>query len=185
MKVTFDTNILIEVEEDRDNKSETIRILEIRQKKRINIGVVAVCAIEKKVKGKFIDNIKEFKSWLVENNFNDLEIVKTIGRYNLAFWDYCYWASGEISKLERNIYNTIFGKSEIEYMKNNINNKIWRKNIIDTMIFLGHVYNDRDIFITLDKHFLKKSVKSKLENIYKTRIFRPKEFLESSNVTST
>jgi len=182
IKVTFDTNILVEVEENRENKSEILRILEIGQKKKINIGVVAVCAIEKKVKGQFIDNINEFNSWLVDNNFGSLEIIKTIGRYSIAFWDYCYWGGGKISELERNIYNIIFGKSEIEYITNDINNKIWRKNIIDTMIFLGHVYNNRNIFITLDGHFLKKSVKSELENIYETKVFKPKEFLEFLNI---
>lgn len=181
VKVTFDTNILIEVEENRENKLEVLKIIEMKEKNKVNVGIVAVCAIEKKIKGQFINNLNEFIIWLEENNFGNLEIIKTIGRYGLAFWDYCYYGGGKLSDIEKKIYNIIFRKSKIDYLNNNINNKKWRKNIIDTMIFLGHIFNNRDIFITLDNHFLKGHVKEELESIFKTRISRPKEFLEFLN----
>jgi len=174
MTLTLDTNCLIDLEEKR---AGFLAIKKIVEYPKIDVAVVAVSAIDKKVNGEKIDNFLKFQNWLTILNLNHLKILKPIAYTDISYCGWCVLGGGELTKLDHKIHNILFPK--LPYSSPPIHSsKKWINAKADVLIMWAHIWNKREYFITRDKNFLKQGKKEKLEKLGNTKILTPEDFLK-------
>ena len=183
LNVTLDMNCIIDLEQRSTRASYLKRLIEMHSNREINLRVVAISASEKKPDGTYTSNLSEFKERIAAVGLADVEILRTLKRWGLAFWGYSLWSGGALNKLERDIQTILFPTIELEFKdfceKRCIdleNHKAWQDWVnakCDVLALWSHIWYDGDIFITTDYNFHKKTKKPKLIELGAKEILTP------------
>lgn len=186
-KITFDTNILIDIEEKREGYEDILKIIELHNNKKITISIPAIIASEKLIEKNKITNFNIFKNYITNLDFKDIDILKPLCYPGLAFLDYCVLAGKTTIELDHKIHRILFPEIELEHtdycLKRNLTNdhiyREWKNAKVDVLIMWCHIFYGNDIFITRDNNF-KKHIKE-LSEIANINIMTPKEFVSNLN----
>jgi hypothetical protein len=188
-EVIFDTNLVIDVENKREGYEKIISLLEEEKKANLKIHVPAIVASEKTISGQKITNFNQFKEYMKNLGFKNVELLKPICYLGMCFSNYCILAGEEIVKLPREIHKLLFDRIEFdhqEYCKNrNIDHKLgiqkeWRNALIDTLVLWSAVYYGKNILVTRDGNFHRN--KETILSKWKVQVKQPAELLiEVSN----
>lgn len=165
MKFTLDTNCLIDVAENRDRAPYVQKLLAAAQQGKAQVALVASSASEKQESGEFLLSLATFNERRVSLGFGGLELLPSIGRMDVSFFDHCLWGDDESIAREHAIYLALFPTSPPEwedyatakghsaddqtgkgYMR-------WRNQILDAQAFWAHEHAEHDIFVTSDVRF--------------------------------
>ncbi|MBI5071984.1 hypothetical protein HZB93_03810 [Candidatus Falkowbacteria bacterium] len=176
-KITLDTNCLIDIEERRTGYENILEIYNLHRNKKIQIAVVASSAVDKKISKRPITNFMEFRVWLKNIGFEDIEFLCPICYTNISFMDYSVLSGPELEKLDHEIHAVLFPKLPFEGPSPEIRAK-WVNAKNDVLIMWAHIWNKRDFFITRDGNFLKNSKREPLEELGAKCILTPEQFLE-------
>ncbi len=99
--------------------------------------------------------------------------------YGLGYWGKYIWGGEEEDRLKNKIQNILF--PELTYISKEEDPKTyrkWRNRMCDVLMMWTHIYYKRDIFITNDKHFLRKPKRTKLIEIGANSILTPRDALK-------
>ena len=99
LKVTLDTNLLIDLEDEREDADCVRQIIEWHNRKQLIAAVPAVIASEKLIDGKAIDNFKDFEVFLRDCGLVEPVTSSTMTRLGMAFFDSGFMLAGENMKV--------------------------------------------------------------------------------------
>lgn len=188
LRVTFDTNILIDLEENRTGYDNIKKIIELHDQKQLKICIPAISASEKILDQKKIPNYTLFQNFLSKLYIYEYEELMPIMYCDISFWNHALWADDEMSELDHKIHKILFPKIEPEhkdYCKarslelgdDKVDPK-WRNAKIDVQMLWSHLFHCADIFITRDKNF-KRNHDKLIDEIGPMKIMDPSEFLQA------
>ena len=98
MNVTFDTNCLIDLEEDRSAAEHLRRIVELAASGRVNLRTVAISASERKPDGTYPRSFSEFQEKLASVGLQDFETLLPPLYFGVTYWGHAVWASEETGR---------------------------------------------------------------------------------------
>jgi hypothetical protein len=187
LHVTFDTNLLIDIEEKRTGFEKLLEILALHNGDKIRICIPAIAASEKLFDAQHIPNYTLFENYLSNLGIKDSEELMPLAYWDMCFFDHCLFARNELVALDHSIHKILFPNIEPDYGDfrkkrsiplNDVDSK-WRNAKIDVQMLWCHIYHKKDIFITRDNNFKRKSseLNSKLGKVV---IMTPVEFLKYS-----
>lgn len=167
--VTLDTNILLEVDECRSELSAIRALLELKDRKELEIALVASSAAEKQKNGEFLDDFGVFVQRAEQLGFGGCQVLPTIGYWGMSFWGESIYPTETQKIRERFIFETLFpgkpyswiefeeqNKGHVSFSKDCREFVRWRNRLLDAQAFWAHDDQNRDAFLTLDGNFVRK-----------------------------
>lgn len=194
MKVTFDTNCLIDLELKQHAGPYLEKLVKAHNADTLAIQVPAIAASERMPDGKYAGNFELFKKRVVTLSQKPFEILKPIGGYEITYLNWALLADEQMIQLEQQIHNILFPNHEFRWVdhaekesldpedaakSNHPEWQKWRNRKCDIAGVWCHIYHGGDVFLTRDWNFLKQSKKQPLEKIGAKRISEPAELIAS------
>ena len=194
MKVTIDTNCFIDIELQEGAFQDLGTLIVAHERGEIEIGISAIAASERYPGNRIADDFSEFKGRVQALSNKEIDILKPISTWGVAYWNWFIWAGEEHVELESKIHSILFpnapetwvplsepsSEEEREYLFWTDKNALkWRNRKCDTLAMWSHIHYSRDIFISRDKNFHKESKKSALISLGAKDILYPKEAIKS------
>jgi hypothetical protein len=172
MKVTLDTNCIIDLEENTPTAPFLRQLISLYDAHVISLRVVAISASERKPDGTYAIGFNEFKQKIAAVGLGHVEILPTLAYPGMAFPDWCYPTGGETTAFERKIQEVLFPTIEFDYREyrtrlgidptSDIIDAKWRNAKCDVLALWCHIRFHGDIFVTSDKNFHKVGKKGQL-----------------------
>lgn len=185
LSLTFDTNILIDMEEKRHGYEHVLEIVNLHNLGLVNICIPAIIASEKMLDDNHIPDYRLFEEYLANLKIMNYEELMPLAYLDICFFDHAIWADEELSELDILIQKTLFPNIESEYEEYCSTRKLniedihpkWMNAKIDVQILWCHIYYKKDIFITRDENYTSK-LKDLNRHIGGIVIMSPSEFME-------
>lgn len=185
LHVTLDTNILIDLEERRRGFKKIQEIRSLHNEGKIKICIPAIAASEKFIDNKRIPNYSLFEKYLRDLNIRNHEELMPLIMSDIGYLDHGLLADDESTTLDHSIHKILFPNIEPEYkdfcekrgVKSDRIDSKWRNAKIDVQMLWCHIYHKKDIFITRDGNFKRKS-KELNQKVAEVVIMTPMELLK-------
>ena len=180
VKITLDTNCLIDLDEDRANAAAVRRLTAACRDESISVALAASSATERQKDGSSLQNLRMFDERLKDLGLSHLQILPSLGRRDMDFWDAAVWAGPAELKLEQEILCILFPSYAAigsDDLSRELETRRGRNRLMDARAFWAHAVAERDIFVTSDENFLKKE--AKLSAIYPGRIMKPADAVDA------
>jgi hypothetical protein len=156
VKITLDTNCLIDLDEQREGYVAVKDLIDIASESAMQIAVLGISASEKRKDGQAPATFNDFKNRLSFLGLSHVQILKPIGFWGVTYRDNCIYCSEEMKCLHENIMDLLFANSPYRYNDPNgskdYNAKHYNR-LVDGQALWAHVWNKRDVFVTRDKNF--------------------------------
>ena len=177
IKVTLDTNCIIDLEEKRDSFEYLRKLVDLNNKKIISVGIPTISASEKQKGNSYANNYTSFEEKLENVGLQKCEPLKSMLVWGIGYWGKAIWVDKE-DDLYNKIQSILFPSIQyVDKAKNYKKYKKWVNQEIDIIMMWTHIYYKRDIFITRDTNFLKEK-KEKLLELGANKILQSKEAYE-------
>jgi predicted nucleic acid-binding protein len=186
--ITIDTNVLIDLEEKRNGFKEINSLIELDNKKIVNLYFPAAIANEKYIDRKEIINFEVFNEYLRKIGLKKPKTLALLGYLGFNFFDemFLFDEDGPEYQLAEKLIKILFPNFQRDYKKFCIENVYdensdamhpkFRNIFVDSLILWCHIHYKNDILLTRDENFRKKtSVTKEFKDI---KILSPKEFME-------
>jgi hypothetical protein len=188
--VVIDTNLVIDLEEKRDGWKDVQKLIDFHNQQKIRLVIPAIMASEKYVNKKLVNNFKDFKLFVENLGFMNIEFIPPMLYFGMGYLNYGLYSGKDMQELERKIFEIIFPKQDFLYedfcLKRNMDpnkiplNKEWINHKCDTQMIWSLVYHKKLIFLTRNTKEFQKN-KDELEKLGNFKIMTPEEFLEQKN----
>jgi hypothetical protein len=163
MNLTFDTNCIITLEENRPAAPDLKSLIALHNAQAINVRVVGISASERKADHTYASTFTEFQQKIAAVGLGHMEILQPIAYWDITFFDWSIWADDQMIELERNIHNVLFPRVDFNYLdfcnqrgvdpNNSKIDRKWRNRKCDVLAMWCHIYYNGDIFVTEDENF--------------------------------
>lgn len=185
MKLTLDTNCIIDLEENGSNAPPLQSLISLNDSGKIDLRVVAISASERKLDGTYASNFSEFQQKIANVGLGHVEILAPMCYLDMSYLDWCVASDEQTEAFERKIHEILFPNIEFEYGEycrnhdlDSTDSKIdarWRNAKCDVQAMWCHIAYGGDIFITSDKNFHKATKKPGLIALGAGDILIPQE----------
>lgn len=164
---TLDTNCIIDIAEDRPSAGFVRQFLSAHHKGLVNVALVASSASERQSNGEFLKNAATFNERRDALGFAGLQLLPSIGKYDVSFFDNCVYGSDEGVARERAIYGILFPSSSPEWADYAASRGAgstdltstaflrWRNQMLDAQALWAHDHARRNVFVSSDKRLMK------------------------------
>jgi hypothetical protein len=167
VRLTFDTNCLVALDEDREPEASCIRkLLDLHETGQVLVRMVASSASEKQRDKTYLHNFGAFQARLTKLGLAHIELLKPLASWGVAFWDWAVYAGGEASELEERIHQALFPSQPfslrecldraVPHVDSSVIEAKWRNRKCDVLALWCHLHYGGDIFVTTDTNFMKK-----------------------------
>ena len=171
MRVTLDTNCIVDLELVRQPASALKKLIIASSEGIVKLMVSGISASEKSKGGGYSLTFSDFQALLSKVGLDGAEVLMPIGYYGVTYYNFCLYPSDEMLTLERKIHEILFPKLDLE----DTANSHWRNAKCDVLGMWCHIYYKGDIFVTGDRNFHKESKKPRLIALGAKEIVKPKE----------
>ena len=189
MNVTFDTNCIIHLEENRPAAPYVRRIVQGAAERGLKLRVVGISASERSRDGQYPRSFGDFETKIAGVGLGDVEILKPPAILDVTYWDHCVLGCEEWTEEARRIHEILFPTIPFTYTDFRVRFGVdpaapglhykWRNRAIDTRALWTHMHNGGGVFVTSDNDFHKpEEKKSSLARLGAGEILRPKEAAE-------
>ncbi len=187
MKITLDTNSLIDLNNGGIAAQEIQKLIDLHTQGEIQLRIVGISASERTSTGGYLSNFSDFQHWIEGLGLKDIEILKPFAIFDITYFDWSIWSDEEMSQLEEKVFTTLFpniNPNLLQYFEANgvppDNQHLlrkWKNAKCDSVAYWCHIYYKGDIFVTRDKNF-HRSKKGHLLSLGGKDILLPSELLE-------
>ncbi len=155
MKITFDNNCLIDLENNRPGAENLRSLISNATSKNIEIFIPAIFASEKTKSGNYDQSFLPFEVRLDNLGFSQCKLIYPIGYTDFTFLDKCTTVSESQLILERRIHTILFPNKSFEFCASFSIKEVekWKNEKCDVLALWCHINHDCDVFITNDKNF--------------------------------
>lgn len=189
MKLSFDWNCVIEVEEDRPQASDVTELVKLHRLGRCEVALLAVSASENTKSKRFPGNAKLFRDRILALGWQDLPLVLAPSVSSLTFLDFCFCVGNgekfehDIDALWRVIAPSVQRKPRdhlhegVQMTDETIQSEAlskWRNTWCDVISAYSHIHEGRDVFVTNNTRDFQDNA-SALAELGMKRIAKPAE----------
>ncbi len=191
MKITFDWNCLIEVEEGREQAAFVSALIEAHRKGAVEVGLLAVSASENLKSKKFPGAAKLFRQRVNDLGWSDIPIVLAPSVHGMTFIGLTFIV-GDADKFKADVQalwaviapNIPRRHSDYLQAGQRVSDEIfwsensskWRNAWCDVYSAYSHIKAKRDVFVTLNTRDFQKNA-DKLAKLGMMQICDPKDAL--------
>lgn len=160
-RLTLDTNALIDLEAQDPTRPALLELASAHREKRVRLCVPAIIASERQ-QGPLLSNFTQFQERLTRGGIADAEVLPTMGRFGLAYYDWFVWADEGMAALEEDIHHVLFPDRESDYARHADAMRLprdgeiepgWRNRRCDVLAMWSHITYGADAFVTSDDNF--------------------------------
>jgi hypothetical protein len=196
MKVTLDTNCIINLEENRPACGPIRELVDMHSAGSLRLAVVGISASENLPGGGSARTFAAFREKTARLGLAQAEVLKPMGIWGVTYWDWGLLADGPMVQLARRIHAVLFPLSPYDYIEYCKSRGIavdedsihpqWRNQLCDVLAIRTHIYYRRDVFVTRDDNFMKPRKRKVLEAMGANKIYTRAEALAlvKHNLTS-
>ena len=192
MKITLDTNCLIDLELDEGAVNELRHLVILHDLGKLSLQVPAIGASERMKDGAYAPNFSVFQERVRKLAQREIELLKPILYWGIGYWGWAIWSGKELNVLHQKIHDVLFPGTEFEWQafatahginaEESVNQqtrewKSWRNRKCDTLAMWCHIHYKGDIFVTRDANFLKPKKKNRLIQLGAKSVMSPAEAL--------
>ena len=191
MRITLDTNCLIDLEERRPSAVHLDALIAQFRAEKIQLCIPAISASERTKAGLFAPTFTAFESKLKNVGLERAELLLPLGYFDVTYWDHCLFGDGD--KLEPQVHRILFPELPFawgDYCKQTgtdvdaiASDRRWRNAKCDVLAIWSHIKYGADLFVTSDENFLKTGKKPELIKLGAKNIGRPDEALHAIRTT--
>lgn len=116
MKVTFDTNCIIDIELNEGSSADLLPLLALHESARIDIRVSGIVASERLRDGGYSPTFAGFVERVQQLSRRPIHVLKPLGHWDVTFWDEGLWADDEMVELEARIGAILFTEHPYEWL---------------------------------------------------------------------
>ena len=181
-KYTLDTNCIYDVEQERPNAPFIRKLLAQHAAGTASVAVVAISASERQKGGEPIKDFGAFREYLSRIGLGEVEILKPLAYWEIAFWDWALWGSPEAEALEKSLHDIMFPESpflladcEAAASDPTAAKRKWTNRKCDVQALWSHIHAGRDVFVTRDSVFHQETKKPRLIALGVGQILLPQE----------
>lgn len=185
LRLTLDTNCLIDVEEQRAAAPFIDALAAAHRRGHVELAIVAMSASENGKTGARTSSFGLFTDRLRSLNLDDLPHVLPMAYLDISFLSHCLWPDAAREALERDIHAVLFRDAEFLWSDYSRIHGIdpdfqgtdarWLNRKCDVQAIWSHIYSKRDIFVTSDRNFHKQTKKPALIALGASRIEYPRD----------
>lgn len=179
MKLTLDTNCIIDIEVNEGASNEIRRLFAKHEAGDIDLQIAGIVASERLRSGGYSPTYSEFEKRVQRLSSRVIHVLKPIGRFDVTYWDEGLWADDTMIDLEKRIHSILFSHPykwvdiakekgldpETVPDENNAEWRKWRNRLCDSSAMWCHIHYSGDMFVTRDENFLTPSKRVNLETI--------------------
>ena len=172
LKLTLDTNCLIDLAEGHLRGKDVLALQNASCEGRASIAVAASCASERQRGGTFLASFDTFQARLLEIGLTEVAVLPTIMYWHASYWGQAIFPSESQQSREVEIFGTLFPTVAPHWPKYAKDLGIdpndfqcaeaikWRNCLCDVQAFWAHDDANRDVFVTSDGNFRRKLLNS-------------------------
>jgi hypothetical protein len=189
MRLTLDTNCIIDLESNEGAVSALRRLLAKHQAGEIELQVAGIVASERLRSGGYSPTFSAFSERVQRLNQRPIRILQPIGHWGVTYWDEGLWADDSMTDLEARIHTILFSQpyewADIARQngldpgvvpdENNAQYRRWRNRLCDSSAMWCHIHHVGDMFVTRDENFLESTKRVALEALGARRIVNPED----------
>ena len=183
MKITFDFNCVIALENGAPSAKYLSKLLSLHDQNKLDICVPAISGVEKLPDGKYSTTLTDLINRLEKLSKKPIKILDTLAYFDMWFLGHGIFGNAELQKLDEEIHSILF--PDVEYKledfaktSNIYPDKTlskWMNNRCDVISMWCHIYHKTDIFVSRDGNFFKPPKLQKLNKLGANKIQKPKE----------
>jgi hypothetical protein len=173
LKLTLDTNCIIDLEEDRPDAVFVREIVQAWKDGKIDLAVVAVTASENQSSGAVSETYADFEMKIEKVGLGGVEQLLPMMLWDVFYWDHALWADEEMDALATAIQRVLFPNMDLDPPENIDRNSSWRNKQCDVLTAWSHAFHKWDYLVTRDTNFHKR--KEALRSIGVAEIIHPKD----------
>ena len=188
LKVTFDNNCLISLENLEPAAAHLNKIIIHHNNRKIKICIASVTSAELQKDKTIADSYQLFLNRIETLGLNNVEILQSVSNWSMGYWGSAFRSSSEADySLIKRIHvvmwpDTPFSHEDyckLSQRKAYISGvaKKWRSKEMDVLTLFSHIRNSCDIFVSADPDFGSPGSKKKqeLELLGAQKIMTPDE----------
>ena len=194
MRLTFDWNCVIEVEEDRPQANAVIGLVNHHRRQELEVALLAASASENTKSKRFPGNASLFRERVAALGWQDLPLVPMPAIIGLSYWDFCYIVEDSMA-FQRDmdaLWNVIAprvprkpnehmpqGSALTDDMVQSTALAKWRNTWCDVVSAYSHIHEGRDVFVTNNTRDFQRNAEA-LEQLGMKQIYTPEEALATA-----
>jgi len=185
MKITLDTNCLIDVELGEGAAEDVKRLFAYHDAGRITIQVPAIAASERMQDGTYALTFREFHRRIQKLAQREIELLRPPMYLGIVYLDWCILSDENMVAIEQKVHEILFPEIQFEWqvyaethgisMESENLDPRWRNAKCDTLAIWSHIHYGGDIFVTRDRNFHKATEKPALAKLGAHEILYPAE----------
>lgn len=179
---TLDTNCIYDIEDGRPNASYILDLVARHVAGAANVAVVAISASERQKDGEPLHDFGMFRERLSRLGLGQLEILKPMAYWDIAYWGWALWSSPKAEALEKSLHDIMFPEAaflleDCEAAASDLieAKRKWINRKCDVQALWSHINAGRDVFVTNDFVFHQETKKPRLVQLGAKQILYPKE----------
>lgn len=154
--------------EGSEPAAESVRELVARYHRGVlDLAIPAIAASERQSGGKYLEKFDEFRQRLAQLGLGEVSLIEPIAYWNISFYGHGLLADEPMVELERKIQAILHPNIEFtlsEYCEARglpvdtaQPDPKWRNAKCDVQAMWSHIWRKRDVFVTSDNNFLKRT----------------------------
>jgi hypothetical protein len=152
-RFVFDTNCIIDLEEDRPSAAAVRSLIAAWRIGEIDLAVVAVSASENHRDGSTGRNYSAFEAKLQVAGLSGVHVLLPPAIWDVSFWDHALWTDQEMEGLAVRAYSALFPNSSKAPPADAAKNSKWRNQLCDAIVVWSCIYHDWRHLVTRDENF--------------------------------
>lgn len=165
LKLTLDTNCIIDVDERRDGFESVLALAQAHIEGRVEVALVCTGAHERQKDGGYLQSFLQFTSRLESLGFPALPVLPSIAYWGISFWGHGILPDEAMKAREQLIFDVMFPNVDHRWPSyaaakgayaDDLSSRHfhrWRNRLCDVQAFWAHDHAQRDIFVTRDIEF--------------------------------
>ena len=184
MKLTLDTNCLVDLEEERADSPLIRKLSEMADLGFVQLGIPTIMASEKQPNGQVLEGFPAFQRRLENVGLSKAELLMPPAYFDVTYFDFCLYGTKR-EGLDNQLFSILFPTREFDYKRHCLAKGIdpetqppdakWLNAICDVLSIWCHIYYKYDVFVTNDKNFFKQSKQEALRELGAGHICRPND----------
>jgi hypothetical protein len=180
MRITLDTNGIIDLEENRPSAAAIRQLIAAHNNGKITLCVSAIAASERYRDGQGEPNFGLFEQKLGEVGLVGVELLNPPGIWGVTFWDHCVWAD-HMQPMEGQIRQLLFPTLNVENIPGELDEQRKRRErkalnaACDILGMWCHITYHGSVFVTRDGNFHRKAKKAGLLQLGAGQILNPED----------
>ena len=186
-RFSLDTNCIYAIEEDRPEAVALRELVSAHSMGAADVALVAISASERQ-RHRPVESFDEFSRRIEKLGLDNMEKLQPMFYWDVTFWDFSFEPEDDWKRAEEEIHCILFSHTEflwsdycakrgipIDDMHSDVK---WKNEKCDVQAYWSHIYAGRNVFVTSDGNFHKKSKSAALAKRFGGRMATPAQALQ-------